>query len=472
MDINPSARTLISLYPGATVVDASAHIVFPGFVNAHFHGESVLLHHMTRRHPFSSWNGLPGLRGALARLTDPSSAGDVAALYRTAGFLHTRSGTTSVGEFPAAYAPAVLGQAVEQTGSSGLRSVFALQTWEHVEAFRVSASGTNTFSVSLGSAADLTVYSLENAARASVAAQMPLAVHLGEVRAEVESLRSRFKKGPLRILKDAGALAASAHLIHCNHIPGTDLELLRGGANPVTLCVRSALAKQTGYPLLRSLASADVVLCLGTDWGETDILGEIRVLRSLRRYVPGVRQYSPLELMRMATINGACALGIASHTGSLEVGKFADLVMMPLGDVRLPALGENPSAEEVAAVVTDYCDTGMISDVMAQGVFRRRSGEAVHGDAEGILRNFRWLQAQYIPTRKPEADGDGSSAVPLVPGAGGETSPLFAGGSVEEEAQPKGNVNTRPPGPASEETLQKFPVVTKKIGKIFGEDDV
>jgi cytosine/adenosine deaminase-related metal-dependent hydrolase len=82
VDINPSARTLISLYPGAEVVDARGRIVLPGFVNAHYHGESVLLRYITGRVPYGSWNVLPGLRGTFARLLDPSSASDIATLYR------------------------------------------------------------------------------------------------------------------------------------------------------------------------------------------------------------------------------------------------------------------------------------------------------------------------------------------------------------------------------------------------------
>lgn len=473
MDINPSARTLISLYPGAEVVDARARLVLPGFVNAHYHGESVLLRYITGRVSYGSWNALPGLRGALARLLDPASASDVAALYRTAGFLHITGGTTAVAEYPAPYAPAVLQGAIESIASSGVRSVFALQTWEQLESFRPSPlPGLSRFSISLGPEESYTVYSLENFVRVSAETQFPLAAHLGEVRAEVEALRGRFKKSPLRILKDSGALLPATHIMHCNHIPEKDLDLVRDSGNPVTLCIRSALAKQTGYPLLRSLASHDITISLGTDWGETDLLGEIRVLRDLRRYYPGIPPYTPLELIRMATINGAHALGIASHTGSLEVGKHADLVMIPFNDVRLPALSALPTAEEIAEIVTDYCDTGMISDVMAQGVFRVSNGQAVRVDGTKILRDFRQLQGTFLPPASEGHQRDSMGGVQLLKADLREKEPFPGTGDAKEDRPRKEKANMRSPGPVPGESLQKFPVVTKKIKKVFGEDDI
>jgi 5-methylthioadenosine/S-adenosylhomocysteine deaminase len=472
VDINPAAQTLTSLYPGAKVVDARTRVVFPGFVNAHFHTESVLLRYITRRTPFGAWNALPDLQGVIARMVDPSSAAAIAMLYRVAGISQLRSGTTTVADYPARYTPAVLGDAIEALAATGIRSVVSLQTWEQVESVRSAPPGARQYSISLGPESDWTVYSLEGFVRAAADTQFPLAAHLGEMRAEIEAMRGLFKKGPLRILKDCGALTPGTHLMHCNHIGEKETDLLREAGNPVTLCVRSTLAKETGYPLLRSLASRDVAACLGTDWGETDLLGEISVLRNLRRYATGMPPYTPLELMRMATINGAHALGIASHTGSIEVGKYADLVMISLDDLRLPAPGVNPTAGEIAEIITDYCTTGMIAEVMTQGVFRVWNGEAVRVDGEEILREFRQLQGSFLPRAVEESGEENPAGIPFVASDRGEKTPLAGSGETEPESPREPGANIRPPGKTPGDSLQKFPIVTKKLGKIFGEDDI
>jgi hypothetical protein len=174
----------------------------------------------------------------------------------------------------------------------------------------------------------------------------------------------------------------------------------------------------------------------------------------------------------MATINGAHALGIASSTGSLEVGKHADLVMISLDDIRLPAPGPHPTAEEIATIVTDYCDAGMISDVMAQGVFRVRKGEAVRVDGTKILRDFRQLQGVFLPPAPEEHAPDRAGGVPLLAPDRGEKIPLLGAGEAGDDIPREETANMRSPGPAPEESQQKFPIVTKKIKKVFGEDDI
>jgi 5-methylthioadenosine/S-adenosylhomocysteine deaminase len=470
VDINPSAQALTTLYPGAEVIDAHERIVLPGFVNSHFHGESLLLKHITGRSPYISWKTLPGFSSAAGRLLDPLAASDIAALYGLSAYMHLRCGTTAVGDYPAHYSPGILQQIITRVAGAGLRTVTALQSWEQVDGFRSSSSSARQFSISLGPEIGFTVYSFETLARASSEMQFPLVAHLGEVRADVEALRARFKKNPLRVLKDSGVLLPSTHLIHCNHIPDGDLALLNDGGNAVTLCVRSALAKQTGYPLLRALASHDIPLCLGTDWGETDMLGEISVLRNLPRYLPAVAHYTPLELIRMGTINGAHALGIASQTGSLEVGKHADLVMIPFNDIRLPALGAHPSAEEVAQVLTDFCTTGMISDVMTGGVFRVKNGFPVGAEEGEMLRDMRRLTRAFLPASTADRRGERAPGIPLLPAERGEKSTLAEGGEGGVQREP--GANLRPPGPSPEQPQQKPPPAMKKITKVFGEDDL
>jgi hypothetical protein len=174
----------------------------------------------------------------------------------------------------------------------------------------------------------------------------------------------------------------------------------------------------------------------------------------------------------MATINGAHALGIASHTGSLEVGKHADLVMIPFIDVRLPALRAMPTAEEIAEIVTDFCDTGMISDVMAQGVFRVSNGQPVRVDGTKILSDFRQLQGAFLPPAAEGHEPDPPGGIQLLKPDPREKETLPGTGESKEDVRRENKANMRSPGPVPGESLQKSPVITKKIRKVFGEDEI
>jgi len=464
VDITPTTHTLTSLYPGAAVIDASACIIVPGFVNAHHHGESILLRHATDGVPLPDWEDHRDIAAARARLLEPASAPSVALLYRAAAFLHLRGGTTSLGEFPAPYNPPVLGEALEALAGAGLRVVAALRTWEQVGALR--GPGARRCAIATGPGDSFTVYSMENLVRLSAETGFPLVAQIGEERHEVESLRGRFRKSPLRILKDAGMLLPTTHLVHGNHLTAKDCEVLRETGIPLTLTLRSALAKQTGYSFLRHLRAQNLPLSVGTDWGPTDMLGELRALRTLPGYIPGTPSWTPLELMTMATINGARALGIDAHCGSLEVGKFADLVMVPMEPIPRPFPETDTTAAEIAEVLIDGGDGVMVTDVMTQGVFRLRTGDPLHERGGELLREFRRLHGIFFPGKRGIALEAQKPHVPLVPaertgttaGAGEESSPGAEGAPPAAET----------PG----ESAQKFPVPTRKIGKVFGEDDL
>ncbi len=172
----------------------------------------------------------------------------------------------------------------------------------------------------------------------------PLMTHLAETRAEGELLDRR--QGPfVPFLQEVGAwdpdgfvagrteaLRLCAHggvrtlLAHCNCISSTDLP--RSVAISVVYCPRTHAAFGHSRHPLRWFWGRRIRVALGTDSlasnPDLDILAEARFFRS--RHARG----SNASLLRMATLAGAEALGWADETGSLEAGKSADLVIVPL----------------------------------------------------------------------------------------------------------------------------------------------
>jgi hypothetical protein len=115
--------------------------------------------------------------------------------------------------------------------------------------------------------------------------------------------------------------------IHCNYLP-TDAPLLPRDA--VVYCPRTHAA--FGHPPhpFREFLARGVRVALGTDGlssnPDLDLLAEARFVHARYPDFPGD------ALLKMATLAGAEALGWADETGSLEVGKSADLVAVPLPD--------------------------------------------------------------------------------------------------------------------------------------------
>jgi 5-methylthioadenosine/S-adenosylhomocysteine deaminase len=443
-------------------VDASGRIVVPGFVNAHYHAESVLLHTITGRRSFASWPTCASLRDAEEKLRGSAPPTALEALHAVAGSFLLRHGTTCVGDFPLSYSAPRLQAARAGFSLVGIRHTVVLQSWDQIEAARDGGpSDDRRGLVSLGRMDEFTLYSLENHLRAARGRRIPLCAHAAETPGEVERFRKNFKKGILAVLKEYGALEGGTQVIHGNHLGQAEVALLRGAGANITLCPLSAVSKRTGYPLLSRLSGADVRLSLGTDWGGADMMADIRFLRMLPNLAAGIRHFSAVELLRMATINGAHALGLGAETGSLEIGKKADMVFFT-PELASPVGGDLPS-EEIAALIVDHLDRGAITDVLVNGQFVIREGRRATEEMTEHTEACRTLLDAFAG-RGGRADGPARKGTPLLPETEEGFLPGFHTLPAEDIPFTAGGENAPAPGSSGS-------AAEKKIQKIFGEND-
>lgn len=407
----------------AQIIDATGKLIIPGLINAHFHPESLLLAPLTQGMHFGLWAQDVSLRSALAHLLDPSSRDDVRSLMLAASFAHIKSGTVAVADFPPAFdaeGMQTLGQSAQR---ADLRTIAVLQTWQQIEQARSGLGDARRFFLSLGADQDLTVYSLSNLARSSREMSLPLFAHVAEQAADEHAIRTNFQKNVGQVFHDVGILGPETVIAHGNHLRAEDLVLCEESGASLVLCARSASMKRTGYPLLAHLSARNIRCALGTDWGSTDLLEEMRFMAALPRLFPGVPAFSPLAILRMATINGASALGIEREVGSIESGKQADLVFLDVADLRVPRRGVSAGVREWAELLVTDLTARHISDVMIKGEFAMREGTLATMTEEDVLKGFDATLAKWYaapgpaeepapPAPEPAADG---KILPFVP---------------------------------------------------------
>jgi 5-methylthioadenosine/S-adenosylhomocysteine deaminase len=138
------------------------------------------------------------------------------------------------------------------------------------------------------------------------------------------------------------------------------------------------------------LRAAGVTVALGTDNvaanNSYDMVAEMRVAGLVASHREGRAQpISSRELVRMATIDGARALGLAHETGSLEIGKAADVIAI---DTSGPGYSETPDAETLLV----YSGSGR--DVRHVFV----GGEAIVRDRRLVRQDFTEIRADYSRT--------------------------------------------------------------------------
>ncbi len=176
-------------------------------------------------------------------------------------------------------------------------------------------------------------------------------IHLHETAQEVSDALAESGKRPLQRLADLDLLSPRLQCVHMTQVDDTDLALLSEYGCHVLHCPESNLKLASGISPVSKLLEAGVNVALGTDGAasnnDLNLLGEMRTAALLAKAQSGNATAVPAhQALRMATINGAKALGIDRVTGSLECGKAADIVAVDLNDLGLQPL-HNPASQLV-----------------------------------------------------------------------------------------------------------------------------
>jgi cytosine/adenosine deaminase-related metal-dependent hydrolase len=424
MEISDRLDLFTSIHPYATVIDASKKLIIPGFVNAHFHSESVLLRARTDGLHSSAWKSDLRTQECIKALLNPLSLDDVRNVYLMSYFSHLKCGTTCVGEFGLPFSDTGFNQMLQAMDRTEVKNIVALQNWDQIAKAGSIQGRRHRFLVSLGKAEEFTVYSFENLIRAASEQKLPLIVHVGEQRSEIEFIKKAFQKNIVAVLQDFNVVSPETVFVHLNHMNQQEIKTLNESGASVVLCARSAAQKRSGYPSLRHLAGQRMRLAVGTDWGKVDVLEELKFLNQLHLLISGIPRFSPLQLLRMGTINGASALGVSEETGSIEPGKKADLAFFSIDDMRLPVVSEYADAESLAALLVNHLTNRDVTDVMIDGEFYVAKGQVMTMAEDEVVEGFRTTYAKFfhdeakkmsLPSIPVASEGLSKSASKILP---------------------------------------------------------
>lgn len=167
---------------------------------------------------------------------------------------------------------------------------------------------------------------------------IPLHIHLHETAHEVAEAEQQSGKRPLQRLEELGLLTPHLIAVHMTQLNDDEIEKIATAGAHVAHCPESNLKLASGFCPIHKLHQAGVNVALGTDGAasnnDLDMFGEMRTAALLAKAVGEDASAVPAATaLQMATLNGARALGIDSETGSLEVGKAADIVAIDLSDL-------------------------------------------------------------------------------------------------------------------------------------------
>jgi 5-methylthioadenosine/S-adenosylhomocysteine deaminase len=190
--------------------------------------------------------------------------------------------------------------------------------------------------------------------------EVPLIIHVAETLKEVSEVKTRYGKGPVEHLNSMGLLGPHFIADHCVHLEKVDIKRMAEHGAKVVHNPESNMKLASGIAPVPEMIAQGVIVGLGTDGcasnNNLDLFTEMDMAAKLHKiHTMNPTVMDALTVMKMATIDGANALGIGERTGSLEMGKKADIIVVDTNKPHLTPLYNPYSHLVYAARGNDVC---------------------------------------------------------------------------------------------------------------------
>lgn len=212
---------------------------------------------------------------------------------------------------------------------------------------------------------------------------IPITMHCAEVRADRDFFDSQ-NHTPMSYCDSVGLLGPQTVLVHMVHLDDSDIQKLAETGTHIAHCPTSNAKLASGICRVPDLQKAGVNIGLGTDGAPCNntcsLIEEMKLAAIIHKSISYDPTAVPAEdVLEMATINGAKALGLADEIGSLEVGKKADFVAIDMRKIHL-----QPWFSPVSAVV--YSATGRdVEMTVVDGKIVVRGGKLLTMNEEEVM---------------------------------------------------------------------------------------
>lgn len=390
-------------------LDARGQVVLPGLIHSHLHACQTLC----RNHA----DGLELLDWLRDRIWPFEAAHDKQSLRASADltFLECiRSGATAVLDmgtvhhydavFEAARDAGVrlvggkcmmdAGQGVpaglrETTDGALIESIRLIEKWHNAEDGRLRYALAPRFALSCTEALFKRTQALAKEW------EVRIHTHASENSEECDAVRQKTGLDNVSYFHRLGLLGTQTTLAHCVWLTAEEQRLLRESGTRVAHCPSANLKLASGTARIPDLLSQGVVVGLGADGAacnnNLDIFAELRLAALVHLPSSGPTSLSAMQVLEMATLSGAKALGLEGEIGRLQEGAKADLIIVDLSK----AHSTPNSSDPVSTLV--YSGQGQdVRDVVVDGRILMRDRQMLMVDPGAILAAARLASATLL----------------------------------------------------------------------------
>jgi 5-methylthioadenosine/S-adenosylhomocysteine deaminase len=394
-------RVEAALTTGAQVIDADGGLVLPGMINTHTHlGMTVFRGTADDR-------DLQGFLAAIWPLEEAFVTAETVLLGTTIAIAESlQSGVTTAADMY--FHNGVSAEAAQRIGFrlitgptllGGLTVEFAdfdaafaaardwLVNHEPGLALRTSICPHSTYT--------LTDRQLRRVAALSAEFDALVQIHASENEGEIAMVREQHDATPTEVLQRTGLLEGHILMAHSVHLSDGDLDLIDTPSERtrgLSHCPASNMKLASGVARIPEILRRGLALGLGTDGpassNDLDLFAAMRLGGMLHALTSGPGAVTAKDLVTLATIGGARALGIEHWVGSLEAGKLADVVIL---DGHSPlSVGTDPYSTVVYSM-----GRAEVRTVLVDGVIRVEGGRTIGVDAAALQAEAAELVSRY-----------------------------------------------------------------------------
>lgn len=217
-------------------------------------------------------------------------------------------------------------------------------------------------------------------------------IHVSETKWEVDFIKEKYGKTPVRLLNDIGFLDEKTVIVHVVWVDEEEMRILRDNNVSVVHCPVSNLKLASGIAKVKEMHDLGINVCLGTDGASSNntynLFEEIKITSLLQKVITGrADALKAREVLKMATENGYRAYGMRG--GKIEIGYLADIVLI---DRRKP--NYYPVYDPLHSTV--YASYGCeVSHVIVDGELVVEDGIVLMLDEDKIIDKVESLKEKF-----------------------------------------------------------------------------
>ncbi|MEM7098143.1 MAG: TRZ/ATZ family hydrolase [Pseudomonadota bacterium] len=389
-------------YQATQDIHLAKQILLPGLVNAHGHTPMALLRGSGEDQALQDW-----LTQTIWPLEGRVMSEDYVALGCELAMAEMlSSGTTTFSDMY--FFPHVVANCA---ATVGMRCQIAFPVFEMANAWSESSEdglhkGINLYnlyrhhslvSIAFGPHAPYTV-NLDTLARVAMYANeldAGIQIHLHENAQELIDAHNQYGMSYIRKLADEGLLTPSVQAVHMTQLEANDFELFAASGASVIHCPSSNAKLSSGYCDISRFTDAGIRVGLGTDGAASnnglDMFKEVHVAALLAKHQSAdPERGNAKDMIHMATLGSANAMGMGDEIGSLEPGKAADLISVNINN---PSL--QPLLDPFATLIHGNCGA-RVDHVWVNGKVQLAAGMLQNIETDTLLERVEhWQSATF-----------------------------------------------------------------------------